>query len=182
VSGLRPHLDARERPIGLFKPNPDNPRAITDEKFEALVESLRTMPWLMRARPLIARPDGKVIAGNMRLRAARALEWPKVWAVVVADEIPDDDVEKLVALVDNNPFGVYDETLLAEWVYDLSERDVDLSLTGFDDSYVRRVLASVAGPEPEPHPPSGHVDYQCPQCGFGWAGHPRPRDATGAAP
>lgn len=173
---LRPHLEVRERPIGLFKPNDRNPRYITDERFDALVSSMREFPWLSRARPIVARPDGRVIAGNMRLRASQALGLDKVWAVVVGDEIPDENVERLVALVDNGDYGEWDDQLVAEWLYELDEAGVDLELTGFADADVKKLLASVAGPEPEPREPTGHVDYECPNCGHGWSGHPRPKE------
>lgn len=182
--GLRPHLDAKERPIGLFSPNPDNPRFIRDERFDGLKKSLEEFPWLQRVRPVIARPDGRVIGGNMRLQAAKALGWTHIYAVVVGDEIPDEQAEKLVALVDNNQFGEWDETRVGEWLYELRTAGVDLALSGFPKGDVDRILDSVAGPEnPAEFPDADpHVDYRCPDCGYGWSGHPRPKNKAGESP
>ena len=52
-----------------------NPRRISAERLEALKRSLVAEREMLRARPLIALPDGRVICGNMRLRAARELGW-----------------------------------------------------------------------------------------------------------
>ena len=185
TAGLTPSLDARELPVGLFKPNPENPRFIRDERFESLKRSISERPWLMRARPIIARQDGVVLAGNMRLRAVVDLGWKKIPAVVLSgEETPDEIAEKLVALVDNNEYGENDEQLLAEWLYELREAGAVVDLSGFASDDVERILARVAGPEspgdfPDADP---HADYRCPSCGYGWSGHPRPKNSNGDAP
>jgi ParB-like chromosome segregation protein Spo0J len=69
---------------------------------EQLERSLEADREMLRARPLIALPDGTVVCGNQRLRAAIALGW---------DSIPtlymdlDEQRTREWMLRDNNSFG-----------------------------------------------------------------------------
>ncbi len=60
-----------------------NPRSIAPGSLERLKRSLAAEPQMLDARPVIALPDGTVVAGNMRLRAARELGWDAVPTVFV---------------------------------------------------------------------------------------------------
>ena len=40
--------------ISSLKENPDNPRKLTDGKFEALVQSVKQFPQMLDIRPVIA--------------------------------------------------------------------------------------------------------------------------------
>ncbi len=55
--------------ISLVKENPDNPRSITDEQFEKLVESIKKFPEMLNIRPIVVNREMIVLGGNMRLRA-----------------------------------------------------------------------------------------------------------------
>lgn len=107
-----------------------NPRVINPDRFADLVRSLSEDPRMMTARPLIAMKDGRVIAGNMRLRAARELGWEEVPVVYV--DI-DEDRATTWALRDNVSYGDWEDQRLGELLEDLNSRNVDLSLTGFPE-------------------------------------------------
>lgn len=126
-----------------------NPRFITEERFEALKASMRADPRMLLARPLIALVDGRVIAGNMRLKAAQDLGWETI-PVVRVDL--DDVTATTWALRDNNPYGEYEEQPLAELIAELDRANVDLSLTGFADDELRSILDSMAEVPPDPDP------------------------------
>jgi DNA modification methylase len=124
--------------IDSIQPNPENPRFITDERFEALRKSLREDPDYMEARPLIVRRGSAIIVGgNMRWRAAQAEDWPRV-PIVWAD-LTDADAAT-IALRDNASYGEWDDNLLSEMVSKLGEMDVDLDLTGLPEYEVERLL------------------------------------------
>jgi DNA modification methylase len=109
---------------------------------------------MLWARPLIALMDGTVIAGNMRLRAARALGWDTIPAVRV--DLSWNDA-RVWALRDNNAYGEWDEPKLAEILADLADRQVDVALAGFADRDLDRILAhleSPADPDAAPDPPT----------------------------
>lgn len=48
--------------------SPENPRTITDERYDALKYSIVQDPDMLTARPMIATPDGEVVCGNIRHR------------------------------------------------------------------------------------------------------------------
>jgi DNA modification methylase len=114
---------------------------------------------MLHARPLVALPDGRVVAGNMRLRALQAFvedgdpvmaeHFPGYRVPVVYRDL-DDAAAAEVALRDNNTFGEWDDDELAEMLYELREAGGELELTGFTDDALHELLASVAGAQPEP--------------------------------
>lgn len=150
--------------------NPTNPRSITTDRFEQLKRTLAAERDLLRVRPIIALTDGRVIAGNMRLRAATDLGWETVPAVVVDLE---RDRANLWTLLDNQPFGEWDELGLAEMLYELGEAGVDLDLTGFPEADLRSLLEQY-GPGfgaagDDANPPLDETKpgrpVECPACG-----------------
>ena len=133
-----------ETPLERLRAWADNPRRITLERLEELKQALVADRDMLAARPLLALPDGMVIAGNQRLRAAQELGWKTVPVLFV-----DLDLERarLWALRDNNAWGEWDEPVLAELLAELSAGGVDLALSGFASSDLDRILASLQPPK-----------------------------------
>ena len=92
-------------------------------------------------RPLIATPDGTVVAGNMRLRAVQELGWKEVPTVLAE---MDEVLAKERALRDNGSWGDWAEQDLAELLTELSARGTDVGILGFDKDQVERLLALVS--------------------------------------
>jgi site-specific DNA-methyltransferase (adenine-specific) len=100
--------------IELLKENPDNPRTITDAKFEQLVKSIKDFPEMLEIRPLVADKDYRVLGGNMRLRAAKAAGLKKV-PVILADNLTEAQKREFV-IKDNVGFGEWEwEAIIADW-------------------------------------------------------------------
>jgi DNA modification methylase len=112
------------QPIDLLKLLPGNPRR---GDIEAV---MRSYDRFGQRKPIVARRDGTVIAGNHQLQAAQRLGWSHI-AVVWTDD--DDLTAKAFALADNRigDLGNYDfgdlEAMLAEVRLD----PLLLSATGF---------------------------------------------------
>lgn len=51
--------------------NDQNPRGITDEKFEKLVDSILVFPKMLKVRPIVVNKEMIVLGGNMRCKALR---------------------------------------------------------------------------------------------------------------
>ena len=112
-----------------IKPNPDNPRYITEAKFEALKRSIRDFPEMMALRPMVVDEQGVVLGGNMRLKALGELGYediPAAW-VVRAKDLTEDQRREFV-VKDNVSHGewdwemlssTWDEQSLAEWGLDV---------------------------------------------------------------
>ena len=101
------------KPIGEISGNPENPRTITEEKFRKLVTSLQEFPEMLNARPIVTDPNGMVLGGNMRLKAAQEAGLKTV-PVYVATW--DEARQKEFIIKDNVGFGEWDwDTLANEW-------------------------------------------------------------------
>lgn len=89
-------------------------------------------------KPIVAKKDGTVIAGNHQLEAAKALGWEKI-AVVFVDD--DDATAKAFALADNrtHDLGSYDDNSLAELLTELNEDLLDA--TGYSSTDIDEIIA-----------------------------------------
>jgi DNA modification methylase len=83
--------------------------------------------------PIVARSDGSVIDGHLRLKAAQALGMEKV-PVVLADEWTPAQVKAFRLAVNRSAeWAEWDEELLKLELEELKLEDYDLDLIGFDD-------------------------------------------------
>ena len=100
-------------PTESLAPYQDNPRHIREENYDKLKKSLEEFPSMLDVRPLVAREDGTVLGGNMRLRAAQELGIEQL-PVVFVDW--DEDKQREFVIKDNANFGEWDwEKLANEW-------------------------------------------------------------------
>ena len=115
---IAPDLQPLAQPIDTLHTLEGNPRR---GDVEAVA---RSYDQFGQRKPIVARRDGTVIAGNHQLLAARLLGWPEI-AVVYVDD--DDLTAKAYALADNRvgDLGGYDSFDLEQM---LSEVSVDPSL------------------------------------------------------
>lgn len=131
---------AREVPLSELRQHPRNPRTITPARLAQLGRTLEAERDMLQARPLVALPDGTVIAGNQRLAAARELGWTTI-PVVFADL--DEERATRWMLLDNRGFGVDDADLAGELLAELKAGGVDVALTGYDPDEAGRLLRAV---------------------------------------
>ena len=113
--------------------------------------------------PVLARSDGEVVDGHLRLKAARKLgSWPggdiTGIPVILCDEWTPAQVKAFRLMVNRSvAWAGSDDDLLALELQDLREADFDLSLTGFDPKEIDDLLlarddddkANAAPPLPE---------------------------------
>ena len=123
-------------PIDSLRPDPANPRRISDSELKSLTRSIRKFGLV---DPIVARQQDKtVIGGHQRLLAARRLGMESV-PVIYVDLLPEE--ARLLSLAFNRISGTWDEPLLARFLSDLeSVADVDLTLTGFEDDEIKKLL------------------------------------------
>jgi DNA modification methylase len=131
-----------EVPVDELVLNERNPRRMRPERWAAFLRALEKEKAMTQARPVIAHRETKeVIAGNQRVRGARALGWQTIpVAFVELDELR----ATTWMFLDNHSFGEDDEDLAAELLAELKERGGDVELTGFEraetDALLRRLL------------------------------------------
>lgn len=59
-------------PLAQLRPAQWNPRSITEERFKNLCRAIEADPEFLWSRPILARADGEIYAGNHRYRAAES--------------------------------------------------------------------------------------------------------------
>jgi len=111
-----------------------NPRK-NDAAVDRMCGSIREFGFKI---PVLARSDGEVVDGHLRLKAARKLgSWPggdtTRIPVILCDEWTDAQVRAVRHMVNRSvTWAAWDEELLALELQELKESDFDLDLTGFD--------------------------------------------------
>src|ERR1700686_5579548 len=100
--------------------------------------------------PVLARSDGTVVDGHLRIKAARKLgSWPggdtTGIPVILCDEWTDAQVKAFRLMVNRSvTWADWDDELLALELIDLKLLDFDLSLTGFNDGELADLLTQHA--------------------------------------
>ena len=129
-------------PLDELHPHPRNPRKGN------VKEIGRSLARFGQQRPVLALPDGTIVAGHHVVEAARAREWTHV--AVVRSDLTEEEVEAYL-IADNGTAdqGYYDErllaALLAEWE--------DYEGTGFSEKDARKLVDQMlAAPELEQAP------------------------------
>src|SRR3984885_7345429 len=145
--------------IDRFVPYLRNPRK-NDAAVDRMCSSIREFGFKI---PVLARSDGTVVDGHLRLKAARKLgSWPggdtTGIPVILCDEWSDAQVKAFRLMVNRSvTWADWDDELLALELQELNAADFDLSLTGFDPKEIDDLLlapddddkANVAPPLPE---------------------------------
>jgi ParB-like chromosome segregation protein Spo0J len=94
--------------------------------------------------PVLARSDGTVIDGHLRLKAAHKLKIKEV-PVILCDEWTDAQIKAFRIIANKSvAWAEWDDELLALEFADLKELDFDLSLTGFEFEEIDKLLDSSA--------------------------------------
>lgn len=96
-----------------LKKNAENPRHISQDNFNKLVQSIVDFPEMLEVRPLVVNKDLVVLGGNMRLEALIQAGVDEVTVQVV--DWPEDKQREFI-VKDNLAFGHWDwQTLADEW-------------------------------------------------------------------
>jgi DNA modification methylase len=120
-----------------------NPRK-NDAAVDRMCSSIREFGFKI---PALARSDGEVVDGHLRLKAARKLgSWPggdtSAIPVILCDEWTPQQVKAFRLMVNRSvSWAAWDEELPSLELQELSEADFDLSLTGFDPGEIDGLLA-----------------------------------------
>lgn len=120
--------------IGYIK----NPRK-NDQVIQRMVESISEFGFTI---PVLAKSDGSVIDGHLRLKAAIKMKMEQV-PVVIADHLSESQIKAFRLLANRSAnWAEWDEDLLKIELLDLKKSDFDLSLTGFDTKELDQLLVS----------------------------------------
>lgn len=130
-------------PIDRLIPYARNPRK-NDAAVDRMCASIREFGFKI---PVLARSNGDVVDGHLRLKAAHKLgSWPGGDAtaipVILCDEWSEAQVKAFRLMVNRSvTWADWDEELLALELQELNAADFDLELTGFNPGEVDGLLA-----------------------------------------
>jgi len=132
-----PNWEIQIWPIDRLVPYPRNPRK-NDAAVDRMCGSIHEFGFKI---PVLARGDGEVVDGHLRLKAARKLGLTEI-PVLLCDEWTTAQVKAFRLLVNRSAtWADFDEELLALKLQDIQNADYDLSLTGFDPGEIDKLLA-----------------------------------------
>src|SRR5215469_18386397 len=115
-----------------------NPRK-NDAAVDRMCGSIREFGFKI---PVLARSDGEVVDGHLRLKAARKLGITEI-PVLLCDEWTDAQVKAFRLMVNRSvTWADWDEDLLKLELLDLKGLNFDLSLTGFEMKELDEFLSS----------------------------------------
>jgi hypothetical protein len=124
-------------PIERLVEYPCNPRK-NDKAVDRMCASIREFKFKI---PVLARSDGEVVDGHLRLKAARKIGISEI-PVILCDEWTPARVKAFRLMVNRSvTWAEWDEELLALELQEIQEADFDLSLTGFDPGEIDELLA-----------------------------------------
>jgi DNA modification methylase len=129
-------LEIQIWPIDKFVFYARNPRK-NDAAVDRMCSSIREFGFKI---PVLARSDGEVVDGHLRLKAAKKLRITEV-PVILCDEWTEAQVKAFRLMVNRSvTWAAWDEELLALELQELNEAEFDLSLTGFDPKEIDDLL------------------------------------------
>lgn len=164
-------------PIDRLREYEGNPRE-NDAQVSRMVEAIREFGFRI---PIVAKSDGLVIDGHLRLKAAREAGLKEV-PVALADELSDVQIKQFRLLANRSAnWAAWDDAALKVELADIRSLGGDLGLTGFDASELEDLLAPPdeegegdpnAIPDEEPFAVTGMGEVwllgakvTCPKCG-----------------
>ena len=129
-------------PIERLVPYARNPRK-NDAQVDRMCGVIKEFGFRI---PVVAKSDGSVVDGHLRLKAAIKLGMKEV-PVALADELTDAQVKAFRLLANKSAnWAEWDNDLLALEFGELQDMDFDLSLTGFGEDEIA-ALTAVSTPE-----------------------------------
>lgn len=133
-------LQVTYRRVDELIPYARNPRTHSDEQIAKIAASIAEFGW---TQPILVDGKNGIIAGHGRLLAARKLGLTEVPVIELGHLTP---AQKRAYIIADNRLALeagWDEEMLALELAELSEAGYDLSLTGFDDEEIEKLLAGI---------------------------------------
>ena len=143
-----PPLAVTYRPVDALRPDPRNARTHPKSQVDQIVASIRQFGFV---NPILADPDGRVIAGHGRLKAAKAMGLAEVPTIHIRGL---SETQKRALRIADNKIALgagWDVDILKLELAELGsiDLDFDLSVTGFSTGELDVILNGSADPDDE---------------------------------
>src|SRR5712692_6039400 len=140
------------RPVGELSPDPRNARTHPKRQIDQIRASIEAFGF---TNPILADPEGHIIAGHGRLQAARAMGLTELPVITLSGL---SEVQKRSLRIADNKIALnagWDLEILQLELSELASLDVDIdpTLTGFSAGEIDVILTSGTDPDDEVIPP-----------------------------
>lgn len=161
-------------PIGRCIDYARNPRK-NDGAVDKVAAAIREFGFRV---PIVAKSDGLVVDGHLRLKAAKKLGLETV-PVILADDMSEAQIKAFRLSVNKlAELAEWDNDLLKLELEDLDAAQFDLGLIGFDMAELEAIMLPEMAEEEEPESPDDfkevdediETEHECPKCGYQWSG------------
>ena len=126
-----------EWPIDKLIDYARNPRN-NDGAVDRMCSNIREFGFLV---PVVAKGDGSVVDGHLRLKAARKMGMETV-PVVLADNLSEAQIKAFrLAVNKSSEWATWDDELLKLELQELEEMEFDMELTGFDEDELSELMS-----------------------------------------
>lgn len=139
-------MEVELRPVGSIRPYDNNPRA-NDAGVDAVAASIKEFGF---RQPVVVDEADVIIVGHTRYKAALKLGLEAVPVHVARGLTPDQARAYRIADNQTATLSGWDDDRLAAELVALQQADFDLSLTGFPEAEVLRLLAEPSEPLADP--------------------------------
>jgi hypothetical protein len=144
--GLFSRLSVTYRAVRDLIPDPRNARTHSKRQIEQVKASIEAFGF---TNPILADPEGHIIAGHGRLQAARAMGLAEVPTIILSGL---SETQKRALRIADNKIALnagWDLEILQLELGELASIDVDIdpTLTGFSTGEIDVILASAADPD-----------------------------------
>jgi ParB-like chromosome segregation protein Spo0J len=143
-----PPLAITHCPVGALRPDPRNARTHPKQQINQIVASIRQFGFV---NPILADPDGRIIAGHGRLMAAKAMGLADVPTIYIPGL---SETQKRALRIADNKIALgagWDLDVLKMELAELGtlDLDFDLSVTGFSTGELDVIMKGSADPDDE---------------------------------
>jgi ParB/Sulfiredoxin domain len=140
------------RAVNNLIPDPRNARTHPKRQIEQIKASIEAFGF---TNPILADPNGHIIAGHGRLQAARAMGFSEVPTITLSGL---SEIQKRALRIADNKIALnagWDIEILQLELSELASLDVDIdpALTGFSTGEIDMILSSAGDPDDEVIPP-----------------------------
>lgn len=184
-----------------LKPNPNNPRKLTDERRAMMEKSLKELGdvsgfvFNRRSQRLVAGHQKRSISSlDAKITIIEEYESPNAQGTVKIGFIDidgekfkyrevdvDETTEKAMNIASNKHSGEWDLLALPDWLAELKNSGLDMDLVGFTSGELEALLAPITPATGAQELSSGDFEtfkHVCPRCGFEFDSSAKEKETT----
>ena len=162
-------MQVEQMPIDRLIPYVSNPRK-NDHVVDRIAAAIREFGFRV---PILAKSDGLVVDGHLRLKAARKLGLKTV-PVMLCDDMTEPQIKAFRLSVNKiADLAEWDGELLRLELEDIDASGFEMDLMGFDADELAGLMSDDPPQEQEPDSSTQEIDpddyqlgHKCPRCGF----------------